>query len=461
MALGSSVVPGRPLSESGDPVQGSNLVINPIPKYYLPLIFQWLTGYFVSPSGSDSNPGTFLRPWKTIGKAASMVKPGDNVYIRGGVYQESVEFATSGTASAPIHIMAYPGESPIIDGANFTLPRIDGDALLVLSGNYIYVSGLEVRYSSYLGVELGGNYVTADRINANRNLHSGMRIHGDYDVIQNSHVWSNDMQNENGKDPGADSTAITAARNPNFAIIRHNAIYANWGIGLSTYEANGTTIEDNSIYDNYGPNLYVSDATNVVVQRNFIFATGGMLNKGDQVGIHVEDEVLVPPNSSENITIINNIVYGTERNLACFKGSSGRMKNVLIANNTFINSIQETGVNISDGLSFVNVQFVNNLVQQDGNLEIIMLPNNHPGLTLSNNLWSKTPPQAAISGTDVFGNPLLAQGGSHFVPEYYKLTSQSPAINKAVALPQVTVDFFEIPRGASPDIGANEYISPP
>ncbi len=58
-------------------------------------------GYYVSPSGSDSNPGTSLRPWKTIGKAAQAVRPGDRVILRGGIYKEVVDFTTSGQLPSP------------------------------------------------------------------------------------------------------------------------------------------------------------------------------------------------------------------------------------------------------------------------------------------------------------------------------------------------------------------------
>ena len=63
--------------------------------------------YYVATAGSDSAAGTLSAPWKTISHAAaatSGVKAGDTVYVRGGVYKESVVFAVSGAAS--------PGLSP-------------------------------------------------------------------------------------------------------------------------------------------------------------------------------------------------------------------------------------------------------------------------------------------------------------------------------------------------------------
>jgi len=45
--------------------------------------------YHVSPTGSDSNPGSEARPFRTIQKAADGVKPGDTVLVGDGVYTYS------------------------------------------------------------------------------------------------------------------------------------------------------------------------------------------------------------------------------------------------------------------------------------------------------------------------------------------------------------------------------------
>lgn len=422
---------------------------------YFPLVDKSFPGYFVATNGSDSNPGTFSNPWRTIEKAAEMLVAGDTVYIRGGVYQEAVEFNNSGTNSAPIKILAYPGEIPVIDGNNFAIPREYGGTLLELNGSYIIVSGLEVRYSSYLGVRLAGAHDIASKINAHHNSHGGMLASGDYTIIEYSQVWSNDMQNVNGINPAGDSTALTAARMPNNAILRHNIVHDNWGIGLSTYESNGTTLEDNIVYDSFGPNVYLSDATNVLFQRNFVYRTGAMISN-DQNGILVGDETSNP--ASANITIINNIVYNTNRLLYCVKGSSVRMVNVLIANNTFFNSAREGGILFIDGISYQNVRFMNNLIEQDGTLPIVVVERNHPGLTFSNNLWSKTPSDSASGVGDVIGDPLLEKVGQPYNTYWFRLLTDSPAIGKAMSLPEVSLDYFENTRGGAPDLGACEKI---
>jgi parallel beta-helix repeat protein len=425
---------------------------------YLPITQHAGTSYYVSTQGNDANPGTFERPWRTLSKAARMVQPADTVYVRGGVYKEAVDFSASGTSREPINITAYKNEIPIIDGNNYHIPADYGGALLELSGDFITVSGIEVRYSSYLGVLVSGAHSVADKINAHHNLHGGMRASGDDSIIQNSMVWSNDMQNYGGINPKGDSTGLTASRHPNNVTLSNNVVFGNWGIGLSTYESNGTTLEGNIVYDNFGPNVYLSDATNVLFELNFIYTTGAMI-ASDQIGIQMGDEVSNPPSS--DITVINNIVYNTDRNLACWKGSTGKMTNVLIANNTFVNSRTESGVIFNDGLLFENVRFFNNLVMQEGDLPVISVSNSHPGLTFSNNLWSK-PPRAAASGPgDIIGDPLLARTGDPYQAPWFRLTGYSPARDQALTLPQVFVDYFGVQREAPPDIGASEFFPNP
>ena len=74
--------------------------------------------YYVSPSGSDTAPGTLSQPFKTIQKAATVMVAGDTAYIRAGVYRETVTPTNSGTQNAPITYMPYNGESVTISGAD-------------------------------------------------------------------------------------------------------------------------------------------------------------------------------------------------------------------------------------------------------------------------------------------------------------------------------------------------------
>jgi probable HAF family extracellular repeat protein len=74
--------------------------------------------WFVSPSGSNSNPGTLNAPLQTIQAAANLAHPGDTVMIEAGTYHETVTPPRSGTADAPITFEAYNNEQVIISGAD-------------------------------------------------------------------------------------------------------------------------------------------------------------------------------------------------------------------------------------------------------------------------------------------------------------------------------------------------------
>ncbi len=82
------------------------------------------TTYYVDanhPSARDTNTGTEVQPFKTIQKATSLVNAGDTVFVKAGVYRETVTLSRSGTSTTvtgrtgvvtttlPITIAAYPG----------------------------------------------------------------------------------------------------------------------------------------------------------------------------------------------------------------------------------------------------------------------------------------------------------------------------------------------------------------
>src|SRR5437870_6511849 len=71
--------------------------------------------YYVATTGNDTNPGTDTKPFRTIQKAATLARAGDTIYVRGGVYKESVLLRYSGAPGQPITVKNYLGENPIIE----------------------------------------------------------------------------------------------------------------------------------------------------------------------------------------------------------------------------------------------------------------------------------------------------------------------------------------------------------
>jgi hypothetical protein len=109
--------------------------------------------YFVAPTGTDSNPGTFTQPF-ALQKSFEVMKPGDIIYVRGGIYSPQEWYGyyigeevghSSGTAQNPIRVFNYPSETPIIDGTH----QKSGSGLkrgIVLQGiHYFHIKGFEVR----------------------------------------------------------------------------------------------------------------------------------------------------------------------------------------------------------------------------------------------------------------------------------------------------------------------------
>ena len=75
--------------------------------------------YYVSPKqGNDtSGDGTLSNPYKTLTKAVSVISGGDIIYLREGVYHESVSISNiDGTSSNKTTITNYQNELVIIDG---------------------------------------------------------------------------------------------------------------------------------------------------------------------------------------------------------------------------------------------------------------------------------------------------------------------------------------------------------
>ncbi|MEN2984939.1 MAG: hypothetical protein ABDH25_07970, partial [Dictyoglomaceae bacterium] len=102
--------------------------------------------YYVSPKGSNSNPGTLEKPWRTPGFASRKLKPGDTLIILGGKYilkeyDADIIKPPSGQENAWITIKGEEGNRPILAGRNNLLTAID------LSGvSYVKIENLEITH---------------------------------------------------------------------------------------------------------------------------------------------------------------------------------------------------------------------------------------------------------------------------------------------------------------------------
>lgn len=432
----------------------------------------YATTYYVSPTGADTNNGTTLTtPVKTITKGLSKAKiSGDIVYVMTGTYVETVTISQSG-----ITLSAYPNNKPVIDGST-SLPNVDWGDLISVTGNNNVISGFEVKNSNitgaYLGgygVELEGHHNRVSSMNVHHTWEQGVLVHGDYNIVEDSTIWQASRAYVNTTASSGWGTGISAARNQSsaaikpgitsYATLRRNTVFNNYGEGMSCYEADHCTMEDNVIYDNWTVGMYLSDATNSLVQRNLIYYSTkpaiSTRNNANPGGLWLADEVSTMPRSANN-TVINNFIYNTDFDAFSWtQVPKSGLNNVLIANNTIVDGMLNTGYGGADGIVNVNSQIRDNIILSSGSY----VPNK-TGIVFSNNNWAVTP-AAAKSTSDVVGNPLVSRTGTTtpgtLTSAYFKLQTTSPVINAGMPLTAVKDDFFKTARGATlPDLGGQE-----
>jgi hypothetical protein len=77
-----------------------------------------------APGSADTNPGTEQLPFKTVQHAADLVRPGDNIFVMAGKYDERVHVRASGAQGQPITLSAIPRRSAVINGFDLKASHI-------------------------------------------------------------------------------------------------------------------------------------------------------------------------------------------------------------------------------------------------------------------------------------------------------------------------------------------------
>ncbi len=321
---------------------------------FFPLFASAATYYVKNDTGNNANAGTLAAPWETLVYAIGKLDAGDTLYIRTGqgyAYSERIDdsyFNHSGTASNPIVIAGYPGETVtffatpaaidfyysnkeyieirdlVIDGSYFSDTNgADGfeGTCVQLKGSHLTLRNLEIK-------NCWGNGIQSD---VGPNQYINLNVHGvgripptlyspgangiygtdNFSTVTGGSYWDNLCYGirflHSGADPAqsADNT-IEGAR-----------IYNNgWGKGLGGTSACGSggggvvfgeyrnTVKNSLIYNNlHGVQLTTAHGkTNqdIHIYNNTIYG-----NVGDGVTVCCNSTT-----GSNNTEIINNIIYG-------------------------------------------------------------------------------------------------------------------------------------------------------
>ncbi len=139
------------------------------------LTISFATQYYVSTTGSDTNPGTITLPFLTLSKAVglSSLIPGDTIYIRGGTYAlgSTISISKLGTKDSLYHLFAYSGEQPVF---NFSA-QSSSDGIKA-NGNYWYIRGIESCYAAHNGIAVNGSNNIIENCSVHDNRNSGMQF---------------------------------------------------------------------------------------------------------------------------------------------------------------------------------------------------------------------------------------------------------------------------------------------
>jgi hypothetical protein len=134
--------------------------------------------FYVAPTGSDANPGTFEAPFATLGKAAAVAQPGNIIYMRGGTYYPSatINITNSGTAANRIQLLAYPGETPYLNFTNQPYGDANRGILFRTNAAYWNIKGLEIGYAGDNGVKVEGHHLRFEQCIFHHNGDTGLQI---------------------------------------------------------------------------------------------------------------------------------------------------------------------------------------------------------------------------------------------------------------------------------------------
>lgn len=388
---------------------------------------------YVSPSGSDSNPGTLEAPFLTFERAFAAAGPGWEIVAMAGVYP-ALNVTEGGTADALLKIRGLPGAVIDAMGANAALN-------IGATIKYLYVSGFQVRGSNFDNVLVRGSHITLDRLDVYGAQKFGVRLRGQYIAVRRSFIHGNVLENEGGVMGNAGGWGAALRTGPGSAQITllNNEIAYNWGEGIILGDVNGAVARGNRVHDNYSVDIYLTTSTNLSVERNLVFNSDPTYYRSGRPAncITAGQETGTTMTGLKNVRVINNIVSTCKYGLGY--------------------TYTEVTDNGCDGCLFAF-----NTVMNSWGIKVISGPRNH--VVIKNNALNSgaiTVPsgQDIVLGNNYIGVLGLA-GGAIDDAQAYRPLADSPLIGYAVDI-GIYTDYFSNARSGPMEAGAVEVESIP
>ena len=226
---------------------------------------------YLSPSGSDGNPGTIGSPKFSLEGAWAVVSAGDTIYMRGGDYQYTTQQdlnGKNGTAGNLIKVWAYPGETPNVHGGLFVFDIDTDQDLISFTGDYVHWKGIEISYleqqvdqSNWFAFRSGGmNNCIFEQINYHHNG-AAFTVRGDGtgNLFLNCDFHHNQDPYSDTPYDGADGFALTYNTNTSAVnTVRGCRAWWNADDGFDFWENRGTVNIDScwSFWNGYIPGTF-------------------------------------------------------------------------------------------------------------------------------------------------------------------------------------------------------------
>lgn len=416
---------------------------------------------YVAPNGNNDNDGSIHNPFLSISYASTKAQPGDNIFIKKGIYSEHVKIQSSGINGQPI---TYIGESDtIIDGSNIDLSDGgDRDGLFSIIGqSYIIIDGLTIKNSKHHGIMVASentsdtiSHITIKNSTTENTDGAGIIAYGSYPfvsyqvsniIIENNEVISPQQGRFNGNNRWHED--ITVGGGIENFIVRGNHVDAKktdeWNGGPLGIDAKDG-VRDGKIYDNHVENIpsqgiYVDagkdGAYNIEVYQNRVhnIVGYGIIVGGEEAG------------EADNIKIYNNIVYNTGwsgmtvDDFLRVAGPPQDKTNIHIFNNTFHN----TGFEESWA----------------GGIEAV---NGTSGRIYNNIIDTKNPLSVSSSDYEINNNCTVTPDFIDAANADFRLQSNSPCLNMGATIPNLEstpVSSLVEPTPLSPQ-GETTKLSP-
>ena len=281
-----------------------------------------------SPSGSDSASGTVSAPFQTAQKLVSSLTPGETGCLEAGTYNENITFRTAGTATAPITLASYPGQTATIVGRMYI---VDG-------ANYTTITGLDLNGEN-------PQQALSPMIDANNATFS-------HDDVTNDHTgtcfgigsatwgWAtgtlitHDRIHDCGELPATNAQHGLYIGAATDTTIEWSLIYGNADRGIQLYpDAQHTTIDHNIIDDN-GEGIIISGAGGVASSYTNIY--DNILSNAD---VRHDVESYWPPGNPVGVdnTVHNNCIWGGSKGTIGMADGGYRVSENLKASPQFVN----------------------------------------------------------------------------------------------------------------------------